>query len=363
MARGVTAYSLVNATVRALYAKMIEPRTWDALIHAQDLNALLSVLSKTGYDPYLQVKSQAMTPRRAAYQIRWRLAKTYTKIIRLTPEPGQALLLQLWRLYEVNNLKATLRGIETGASWDRVLYLLSPMDKHTTLSLSDMESMVRSGNIRRALNYIAHTPYYDTLIHALERYHVENNLFPLEVALDLAYRRELWKSINNLSGPDHEQAQRIVGTGLDTDNLLWAIRYRIYHKLSKQEIINYTLPYGYRVQDEDIRMIADGNPIAPIIQRLYPDIRVKSDFEDSNDLSKLETALQRHLIKTCRKAFSGYPFHIGTPTAYLWLNEYEIKDLTMLIEAKASHLPIEMFAPLLVMQPTYQQTVGTTKTI
>jgi len=90
--QGVVAYSQINATVRALYSKMIEPQTWEALIHAPDLNALLALLSKTVYGPYLQIKSELLTPRRIAYQIRGHLADIYAKLIRLSPKTPCALL-------------------------------------------------------------------------------------------------------------------------------------------------------------------------------------------------------------------------------------------------------------------------------
>jgi len=124
---------------------MLTPETWSALVQAQDFDALLSVPSKTVYAPYFQIEHQELTPRRAVYQIRWHLADVYEKLIRLTPEPGQQLLLQLWRLYEVDNLKATLRGVETGASWDQVRHLLYPMTKYITLTTANMEKMIRSG--------------------------------------------------------------------------------------------------------------------------------------------------------------------------------------------------------------------------
>jgi len=357
--QGVRAYSLVHATVRALYSTMLTPETWNTLAQAQDFDAVLTILPKTVYAPYLQIERQELTPRRAVYQIRWHLTDVYEKLIRLTPEPGQQLLLQLWRLYEVDNLKATLRGIETGASWDQVRHLLYPMTEYITLTAADVEKMVRSGDVARAIELIRHTPYYDTLIHALERYRAERNLFPLEVALDLDYHRGLWQSINQLTGVDHEQALRIVGTVLDVDNLLWAIRYRVYHHLSEQEIINYTLPFGYQVHDEDIRAIAAGADIAQVVRRIYPDVQVasRSDFGGENGgawLAALELSLQRHVVKMCRAAFIGYPFHIGIPAAYLLLNEHEIRDLTVLIEAKASRLPAEAFTFMLATQmPAY----------
>jgi vacuolar-type H+-ATPase subunit C/Vma6 len=353
--QGVQAYSLVHATVRALYSNMLTPETWNDLIQAEGFDAVLDLLSKTAYAPYLGIERQALTPRRTEYQIRWHLADVYQKLIRLTPEPGRQLLLQLWRLYEVDNLKATLRGVESGASWEQVRHLLSPMPQHITLTTADIEKMVQSGTVTQAIEYTHHTPYYDTLVHALERYRAEGNLFPLEVALDLEYRRGLWQSINQLTGLDHEQALRTVGTMLDLDNLLWAIRYRVYHHLSEEEIINYTLPLGYQVHDEDIRAIAAGAEIGPVVKRIYPDIEELGQLPDMSrfgNLADLELILHRHTINMCRKVFRGYPFHIGIPTAYLLLNEYEIRDLTVLIEAKASHLPPEAFAQMIVIHPT-----------
>ena len=350
-AQGVRAYSLVNATVRALYSTMLTPETWNALVQAEDFDAVLEVLSKTVYGSYLQVERQVLTPRRTVYQIRWHLADVYEKLIRLTPEPGHQLLLQLWRLYEVDNLKATLRGIETNASWDQVRHLLSPMAKYVTLTTDDMERMVQSGGIVQAIRYTRHTPYFDTLDHALGRYRTEKNLFPLEVALDLDYRRGLWQSITQLKGTDHKQALRLAGTLLDVDNLLWAVRYRVYHHLSEQEIINYTLPYGYQVRDEDIRAIAGGADIAQIVHRIYPDIEVLEQLSDQphQGLPALEHTLQHHIVRLCHGTFIGNPFHVGIPVAYLLLNEHEITDLTALIEAKASHLAREMFEPLLTV--------------
>jgi len=350
--QGVTAYSFLHATVRALYATMLSPVTWRSLIQAKDLKSTLSVLSETVYAPYLQIERELLKPRRVVYQIRQHLADVYEKIIRLTPEPGHQLMLWLWRLYEVDNLKAVIRGVEAGASWDQVLFLLNPVTEYAELTVADMEKMVRRGDVMRAIELTRHTPYYETLSHAADRYRAERSLFPLEVALDMEYSRELWQNANQLTGLDREHALKIVGSILDVDNLLWAIRYRTYHHLSEEEIINYTLPFGYQVQDEDIRAIAAGANITQVVKRVYPDLEgVEPIAEDGTGLEALELILQRHIVRQCRDAFVGYPFQIGIPTAYLILNEYEIRDLTALIEAKTSHLATEIIKSMLVLQP------------
>jgi V/A-type H+-transporting ATPase subunit C len=184
----------------------------------------------------------------------------------------------------------------------------------------------------------------------MKRYSTEQNLFPLEVALDLNYWREMWKLVNQLPGQDRTQALKIVGGMVDADNLMWAIRYRVYHHLSEEELINYTLSFGYHVRDSDIRAIAAGADIAQVVKRIYP---VLGDIEASlqepgQGLPALELSLKRQVAKQCLAAFVGDPFHIGIPLAYLLLSEYEIHDLTVLIEAKSSQLAIEEYRPYLL---------------
>ena len=349
---GVMAYSLTQATVRALYSDLLSPTTWEALIRAQGYDATLGVLGDTIYGPHLEIDRPLLTPRRTVYQIRRHLAEVYEKLVRIAPDAARPVIGELWHHYEVDNIKVTLRGVEAGASWDQVLHLLYPMDKYVSVSVEMLERMVYTGTIHRAVEVLQGTPYYAILDHAMTRYEEENSLFPLEVALDLGYRRDLWASIFRLSRRDREMALKTVGTVLDNDNLLWAIRYRVYHHLSEVEIINYTLAIGYQVKEADIHAIAHGASIADIVFRIHPelqdDLRGVS-FESGEGLARLEQALLRLLIARCRRMFLGSPFHIGLPLAYVLLSEYEIRDVTVIVEAKASDVSSEVFAPMLLM--------------
>jgi vacuolar-type H+-ATPase subunit C/Vma6 len=212
--------------------------------------------------------------------------------------------------------------------------------------------MVRAPDVAHAVETLRGSYYYDILSHALTRYEEEQNLFPLEIALDLGYRRDLWDHIYRLHGLDREMALKTVGTVLDNDNLLWAIRYRVYHHLSEVEIINYTVPIGYEVEDADIHAIAHGENIGRVVFRIHPELREPLQgvaLESGEGLEKLEDELNRLLLTRCRKLFVGSPFHIGLPLGYVWLNEYEIRDLTIVVEAKASEIAPEIWKPMLLM--------------
>ncbi|MEW6242629.1 MAG: V-type ATPase subunit, partial [Chloroflexota bacterium] len=111
-----------------------------------------------------------------------------------------------------------------------------------------------------------------------------------------------------------------------------------------------TLPFGYRVRDEDIRAIAAGAEIASVIQRIYPgltDVNALLETPQSG-LPQLESRLKRYIVRQCMAAFTGNPFHIGIPLAFLILTDLEIQDLTVLIEAKSSQLAVEEFHPYLL---------------
>jgi V/A-type H+-transporting ATPase subunit C len=347
--RGVSAYAAIQARVRAMYSTLFTSPVWAELCEADEFSLLIESIRQTAYGPYLsRVKRDLLTPRRAIFQIRQRMADTYSTVIHLAPESTRALLTQLYRHFEIDNLKAVLRGIVTGATWKQVLYVLFPLGSVTVLPA---QRMMEAGSIAAAVDLLRGTVYYDTLAHSMERYTAEQSLFPLEVALDLAYWRTLWRDVNQLPSGDRTQALRIVGSLVDMNNLMWAIRYRVYHHLSEEEIINYTLPFGYRVQDENIRSIAAGADIAQIVTRLYPLLTSVDALlqQPQRGLPELELELQRQVAKQCQMAFAGYPFHVGILLGYLILMEWEIQDLTVLIEAKAAHMPVEQFESHLLM--------------
>ncbi len=275
MAGGVADYAAISARVRAKYAELLTPQDIVRLSEAPDFLSLFTLLKSTAYGPYLEgLKDKDINPRRVIIQIKRKLADAYNSVIQMAPVQTRPLLKQLYRYYEISNLKAILRAIVTvstwnteTALWDRVRDVLFPMGSTSVLPA---QAMVESGSVATAIDLLHGTPYEDTLSFAMKRYSSEQNLFPIEVALDLAYWRRLWSEAQKLTGQDREHSVRIIGSLLDMNNLMWAIRYRVYHKLSEEEIINYTLPFGYRVKDADIRAIAAGADAASVVNRIFP---------------------------------------------------------------------------------------------
>lgn len=355
MASGVSGYAAISTRVRAMYSDLLTPQDMARLSEAPDFPSLVSALKTTPYGKYLSgLKDNELTPRRVLLAIKNKLADSFSSVIQQAPEQTRPLVKQLYRYFEVGNLKAVLRSIQTvsawnpeSSNWERVSEVLFPFGSFTSIPA---QAMVESGNVGTAVDLLKGTPYEATMSFAIKRFSTEQNLFPLEVALDLDYWRRLWAEARKLAGKDREMSVKIVGSLLDMNNLMWVIRYKIYHKLSEEELINYTLPFGFRVRDEDVRAIAAGSDIATVVTRIYPDVTDVSALLENpqSGLPKLEHQLKLQVVKQCVAAFVGDPFHIGIPLAYLLLSDFEIQDLIVLIEAKSSNTPDEEYRPLLL---------------
>jgi len=354
MAGGVSGYAAISARVRAMSAGLLSPQDILRLSDATDFSSLFNSLKGTSYGPYLDgLKDKDINPRKTISQIKSRVAKSYYSVVQMSPIETRPLVKQLYRYFELGNLKAVLRSIvavqrssET-SSWDRVREVLFPLGADTVIPA---QAMVESGNIASAVDLLNGTTYEEALAFAMKRYSTEQNLFPIEVALDLSYWRRLWAEAKKLTGADREHGVKIMGSLVDMNNLMWAVRYKVYHKLSEEEVINYTLPFGYHVLDSDIRAIAAGADIASTISRLYPGIPdVNAMLEDpKTGLPKLEVMLKRALLKRCLAAFVGSPFHIGIPLAFLVTSDLEAQDLIVLVEAKSTNMAEDEYRPFLL---------------
>ena len=355
MAGGVAGYAAISARVRAKYAELLTPQDIVRLSEAPDFLSLFTLLKGTAYGPYLEgLKDKDINPRRVIIQIKRKLADAFYSVIQMAPVETRPLVKQLYRYYEIGNLKAVLRAIVTvstwnteTALWDRVRDVLFPLGSESVLPA---QAMVESGSVATAVDLLHGTPYEETLSFAMKRYSSEQNLFPIEVALDLSYWRRLWSEAQKLTGQDREHSVRIIGSLLDMNNLMWAIRYRVYHKLSEEEVINYTLPFGYRVKDSDIRAIAAGADASSVINRIFPGLPDLNTLLENpqTGLPRLEVLLKQRIMKECLAAFVGSPFHIGLPLAFLILHDFEVQDLIVLIEAKSSELPEDEYRPFLL---------------
>lgn len=261
------------------------------------------------------------------------LVNAYDRVIRSLDGPPRALVEWMLRRFEVDNLKAVLRGVATEASQEEVRRNLLPLGRHSRLPLGEL---LAARSVAEVIDSLGNLHYARTVREASDRYEREQSLFPMEVALDLDHFRHLWSAVEALSSSDRAIARRVMGTRFDVINVDWMLRYKAIYHLSPEEIFNYTLPHGHKIDDEVIRR-AGSAPDLPVLVADLPDPYrqlLQPLTKESANVWQLEVALNRYWWQQAKAGLSGYPFQIGIILAYLFLKEAEIHDLEAILEGK-----------------------------
>ena len=250
------------------------------------------------------------------------VAEAGRALVRFLPRGAGELVAWYNRRFEIENLKTVLRAVHYGLDPSRARASLIPL--RATGWRWDL--LLECGSIAAVIDQIRESPYARPLENAMERYAQERRLFYLEIALDLFYFQKLVRLIESQSGADAADARRFLGRSIALQNLLWAYRYRIYGRMTPEEIINFTLHRAFTAGLETVRRAARlGFQITP-------------GLSEAEGLTEIEVLAERERFRYAAAAIRRPLFQLRGALAYLWLLEAEVRDLTMIAEGKLAGL-------------------------
>ena len=229
-------------------------------------------------------------------------------------------------------MKTVLRAVHYQLDWPRALSSLIPLGSTSRR----WEALLEARSVAAVIDQIRESPYARPLEHAMERYQQSRRLFYLEVALDLFYFQALVRLIESQSGADGVDARQFLGRWIAVQNLLWAYRYRIYGRMTPEEIINYTLHRAFAAGLDAVRRVVLGSPLAVEAQRLG--IHVSPRLSEVETLTDIELQGERQRFRHASAILNRPISRLGSVLGYLWLLEGEVHDLTVLIEGKTTGL-------------------------
>ena len=343
-------YAAANAHVHGLISQLIPPAVRAELLAAPDLPAVVGLLRQSWYAGALAAVDAGEPDRAHLERVLWsHLAAAVRRPLRMLQGPARELLDWYWRRFEIENLKTILRGVQYGVPPEQFQASLIPLGAASSLPWT---TLAAAESVFAVVERLGASVYGAFLARALDRYRREGLLFVLEVALDLGYDQRLLQLIDQLHGRDKSEARRFLGTRLDADNLLWAYRYRIYAGFLPEEILNYTLQRGLKVDVDVVRAIALGAPLPDVVRQVWgdgvPGMETLYDLPDRTALPRLEVLLQRYLHVLAQRTWQAYPLHLGTVLAYQVLVEDEMRDLMAIVEGKAFAWTAERLRPYLI---------------
>jgi len=316
-------YAAAQGYVRARLSRLLDKPTWARLLEAPTVVELGQVLGQTALAPAV-----AHDGRLSAQTLRGEVAATGRSLVRFLPRASGELIAWYNRRFEIENLKTVLRAVHYGVARARAQASFIPLRS----SRWRWETLLEAGSIPSVVDQIRDSPHARPLEHAMERYQAEQRLFYLEAALDLAYFQKLVRLIESQRGKEGADARRFLGRWIAVQNLLWAYRYRIYGRMTPEEIINFTLHRAFAAGLDTVRRIALGSPLAVEAGRMG--FRVSPELSELEALTELELLAERERFRYASAMVAKPLFHLGGVLAYLWLLEGEVHDLAVLVEGK-----------------------------
>jgi V/A-type H+-transporting ATPase subunit C len=334
---GAAQYAAATALVRGRLSRLLSQQVWSRLLSAEDTDDFVRQLMDTDYADTLQdISSEPVRTGPVESRLRQHMADGFRAPLRFLPAGTRELLDWRWRHLEIDNIKMILRGVERGASAERILSTLVPLGPGSEVIWGNLAQAV---SVAAVVEQLRGTFYGRALRPALDQYAEEHRLFALEVRLDLQYHRRLLELVQRLGGQDRRAAERFLGFMIDSQNVLWALRYRIYYHLSPEEILNFTLIRGVRVRPSLMQEIAVGAAPVDVLEDVWDgklgDLDDLRRLTQEQILARAESLFNRHVYEQAIKTLQGFPLSFGIVLAYHALLELEVYDLVTVLEGKA----------------------------
>ena len=337
VATAIPKYAAAGAQVHALSSRLLDTAAWRDLQAAKGLSETLSRLRMTAYADLVPDDGQLGSLELTESRLSGRGAANVQRAMTFLDGGARNLLAVWFRHYELENIKALFRAIDQGMDPEVIRRFLVPLGDYTSLP---WEALIHETSVSALIERLVHTHYINPLRAAYRMYERDRSMFPIEVALDIRYYRDVAQAMDRLNGAERAAAVRIVGIRLDMLNILWALRYRVYYRLSAEEIVNYTLWHTVHTDVDMIREIALGADPRDIVERIWGpnaiDLSELADFgsDQVRLLPRMELLLERYWRRLALRELWSSSLHLGAVLGYVAVQEIEILDLISLLEAK-----------------------------
>jgi len=342
-----------NARLRGMRANLLPSSFYNRLVEAEDIGQTVKELMTTEYAADLE--SELVHGRTAAVvdvALKDNMVRAYRKVLSFLHPSARTLLSTLLGRWDVFNIKTILRGAHNHVPHDEVKESFFPAGY---LSEEELEALARFEDVGAIVDTMAMwgLPYAAPLRRAFPDYSRDNNLAPLELALDQQYTA--WAS-SRLHGPsaDVDIARRILGMQIDTSNLVMVLRL-LKADIGATQALNYFLEGGRAIRKDLFLELARMSDVDEVLDRLKRTMYAGAldeaalKYLESNSITVFERALEEQLMRRALMAGVKDPHGVGVAIAYLYGKQNEITNLRIVVKGIAVGMPADRVREELIL--------------
>jgi vacuolar-type H+-ATPase subunit C/Vma6 len=334
---GAGRYAELAAATRSFKGELLQSAQLERLIETGSLAETVSAIT-SGH--ITSVEESDLSP-----------VETYLthKVIELTerlssyaPQDSRLLISLFARSFEFECVKAILNASAARVNVEEALRHIVPAGKFTPDRCKDL---IEAHNPTRVVESIEDESFKRFLLPKLTG---EGAGIQTISAIDQYYFTRLWAASNLPDPLDAQSAKSLIGEAIDHVNILVAFRTRLMG-LDARTASTMMIPVNYGLSQSFDELPEANNTQS--LARILEKTRYVHILETATafDTAAVEYALNRSHAKTCVNTFAGFPFNVGLALAFLFLKNYELRDLFGLINAKANNVPSERALASLIL--------------
>jgi V/A-type H+-transporting ATPase subunit C len=330
-------YGYINARVRAMKGRLLSRETLYELLAARDLAAFADTLGSTDFGKDLG-EAFSRVPRTLGLSaveegLRRNLCRTSAKLLTFADGRAGELLSVILEHWDLENIKAVLRGKHTRLSQSDILSGVVPAGRLDEARISEL---AEAEDAKAVADMLAtwRSPFARPLTKALSAYAQDNSLANLELALDRFY---VSAGLETVKKGDRNAAliRGILKEQIDVLNLGTALRLR-GEALEDGPLVRYCVPGGERILERHFLALARAENFIQALALAPPSLLIFEKLEDEADF---ERSLSRAFALRCAKLYRGDPLAINIPVGYLGMKTIEVANLRLIARGKAYGLP------------------------
>jgi len=337
---GAGRYAELAAAVRSFKAELIGPDQIERLVETGSFSETVTMLTAGKVTAVDESEVSSVE----AYLVQ-RVIELAERLSSYTPHDSKPLIKLITHSYELECAKEILRALEDNVSSEEALRQIVPAGRFTA---ERCKELIEAANPTRVIEAIQDESLRRYLTSKLAG---ERKGISAVSAVDRYYYQRLWAATSLPDPLDAQSARSLVGELVDQMNILLALRARTLNLDSKatSEIllpVNYALGHvlselAESTNIQNLIRAVEKTPYAPALER---------QVGLNGGVARIERALQRNHAARCLNAFAGSPFNVGLAIAFLFLKNYELRDLYTILNGKANSVSAERIYDSLILR-------------
>lgn len=331
-------YGYINARIRGMHSRLLNRKTYDALILRQDIPSIITELENTPYKREIEEASVLYSGITTIdYALRKNLVRSYRKILSLVRgDIAEEYILTFLNRWDVHNIKTILRGKNIHASHDEIKECLIPAGD---LDEATLNELLKQPDVRAVVDLLAtwEQPYAFPLTDYIDEYSENRDLVILEYALDKYYYE---KSLQAVKGKSTEEKliRRLIRSEIDALNIKSIIRI-INNRVDWEDARNLFLKGGKSIDADRFEKMVMTGDLRDALKHLdgtafyFMSYLPDAAFE-SGRISVFEKELDSYIIQKSTAAYHGDPLSIGVIIGYIWAKYSEIINIRIIARCK-----------------------------